>query len=171
MHEHPKFFRGREAQKHFSKIGRLVLIHGARSILDYGCGKGQQYEPPISLQEAWGVEVACYDPGVPRFEKIQDGMFDAVICCDVMEHIPEPHVGVILRDILSRARKFAFISIVTMPASKTLPDGRNCHLTVRPEAWWREQIQAARVAVGVAELQIELAIYNAPVAPPEDDDD
>ena len=40
MHEHPKFFRGREAQKHFSKIARLIMASGAKTLLDYGCGKG-----------------------------------------------------------------------------------------------------------------------------------
>lgn len=171
MHEIPKYFRGREAQKHFAKIGRLVLATGARTLLDYGCGKGEQYQPPLSLQEAWGVEVACYDPGVERFAVIPEGTFDAVICCDVMEHLPEQHVDEILRDVLSRARLFAFLSIATMPASKTLPDGRNCHLTVKPESWWREQIETARIAVGAAELKVEVAIYSAPVAPPEEDDE
>ena len=171
MHEHPKYFRGREAHKYFSRIARLIMTSDAKTLLDYGCGKGEQYEPPLSLQEAWGVEVTCYDPGVERFAAIPDRTFDAVICCDVMEHVPEAHVGEILRDILCRARKFAFLSIATMPASKCLPDGRNCHLTVRPEAWWREQLQTARVAVGAADLQVEAAIYNAPAAPPEEDDE
>lgn len=171
MHEHPKYFRGREAHKHFAKIGRLVLMTGAQTLLDYGCGKGEQYEPPLSLHEAWGIEIACYDPGVERFAVIPEGTFDGVICCDVMEHIPEAHVGEILRDIFCRAAKFVFLSIATMPASKCLPDGRNCHLTVRPEAWWREQIRTARMAVGASELMVETSIYNAPVMPDEEDDE
>lgn len=145
MHAQPKYFRGRDAQKHFARIGRLVLDTATTTLLDYGCGKGEQYEQPIALQEAWGVDVTCYDPGVERFAAKPNGkMFDGVICCDVMEHIPEPHVETILRDVIAHASKFAFFSIATTPASKTLPDGRNCHLTIRSEEWWREQIDQVR---------------------------
>jgi len=167
MHAHPKYFRGREAQKHFAKIGRLILAHGAKTLLDYGCGKGEQYHEPLNLHEAWGVDVAGYDPAVERFAQLPAGSFDAVICCDVMEHIPEPHVDTILRDVMARARRFAFFSIATMPASKTLPDGRNCHLTVRAESWWRERLALAREAVNPA-LAVEAAIYNKPVEPGTD---
>ena len=35
-----------------------------------------------------------------------------------------------------RADKFAFFAISTRPAKKTLPDGRNAHLTVQSPDWW-----------------------------------
>jgi hypothetical protein len=46
----------------------------------------------------------------------------------------------------------AFITIHTGPAMKTLPDGRNAHLTQQPMEWWlpklwsRWDIQTVQVA-------------------------
>jgi len=49
-----------------------------------------------------------------------------------------------LKDVFSYADKFIFISICTRPAKKkkNLSDGRNCHLTVKPEDWWQKKCES-----------------------------
>src|SRR3989441_8692095 len=74
----------------------LVAQTGARSILDYGSGKGSQYRPLKlaeegvarweSVQEYWGVErIVCFDPAYEPFSRPPQGRFDGVICTDVLE--------------------------------------------------------------------------------------
>lgn len=63
---------------------RLVAQTGARSILDYGSGKGSQYRPLklaeqgvarwASVQEYWGVErIVCFDPAYEPFSRPPQG--------------------------------------------------------------------------------------------------
>lgn len=143
MHQSPKMFRGRLADVFAAEIGALYRELKCEHWLDYGCGKGLQYSE-ARIHETWNLPMpALYDPGVPALAKKPRQVFDAVACLDVLEHIPEEAVDATLAEIFGYARKFAFFVIFTAPARKSLPDGRNCHLTVRPEAWWRERLEAA----------------------------
>lgn len=174
MHQEPKYFRGFTTLKYFREIGSGLIRNECNTLLDYGSGKGQQYDKPYHLDETWKVAVTCYDPAVEEFATLPSNTFDAVICCDVMEHVPEHAVQATLAEIISKASKYVFFSIATSLAGKSLPDGRNCHLTVRSEEWWREQI---KIAARGSEAEIELAIIppNLPFDPDdiwdEDDDD
>jgi hypothetical protein len=84
----------------------------------------------------------------------------------VLEHVPEHDVPETLRRLCNFAHKFVFLTVATSPAKKRLPDGRNCHLTIRPEAWWWEQIEAARVAVGKPDLLVSAIIQPDDLPPP-----
>lgn len=132
------------------EIARLVRETETKTLLDYGSGKGHQYLVQ-RCHEGWGgILPQCYDPAVPYLNERPEGTFDGVICCDVLEHIPERHVAWIVGDVLAYARKFAFFSVATRPAKKTLPDGRNCHLTVRPSEFWTalvDRLDEHKVAV------------------------
>lgn len=140
-------FTGRALSDLEDVLGEIIHQTESRTIIDYGSGKGEAYTGDGLLRK-WGIEVTCYDPAVPGFKTRPLGKFDGVICNDVMEHIPEPHVPEVLRDVLSYATKFAFFQICTRKAKKNLPDGRNCHLTVRPSEWWMARIGEAQAAVG-----------------------
>ena len=68
------------------------------------------------------------------------GRFDIVICTDVLEHIPEHEIPIVLKEIDGYAWEIVFLSICTREARKTLPDGRNAHLTIKPPDWWKGKI-------------------------------
>lgn len=129
-------------------VRRLVAQSGARSILDYGSGKGAQYRPMRlkaaesswpSVQEYWGVEsIDCYDPGYEPFSRLPQERFDGVIATDVLEHCPEDDLGWIVAELFALARSFVFASVACHPAVKRLPNGENAHCTVRPPAFWQE---------------------------------
>lgn len=142
MHQSQKMFRGSSLKGHVEVMADLVAKHQPQSLLDYGSGKGRQYNE-LNLHERWGgLKPHCYDPGYEPLAKKPQGVFDGVICTDVAEHIPESGVDAFLADVIGYASKFAFFCIFTEPASKYLPDGRNVHLTVRPQHWWIERICA-----------------------------
>lgn len=146
MHEAtPKDWAGYTCCGHVDKIAPLVKKHAARTMLDYGCGKGYQYLGR-RIHEQWGgILPTCYDPGVRQLNAKPEGTFDGVMCCDVLEHIEERDVDGILADIFGYADKFVFLSIACVPAKvrALLPDGRNVHVTVKPPEWWLEKIAKA----------------------------
>ena len=88
---------------HIKRIRDLVVTTGAVTLLDYGCGKGMQYEahrlevPGAGVFEGvldyWDVdEVRCYDPCYAPDSALPEEQFDGVVSTDVPEHCPEEDI-------------------------------------------------------------------------------
>lgn len=133
------FFKGVSVEKFADEIESICKGYGAETLLDYGSGQGIQYLPPRSLDKKWGVDVTMYDPAVPGLETLPDKKFDIVICTDVLEHVPEEDLPTLFENIFSRAKTFVFLTVCCREAKKKLPDGRNCHVTIKPMDWWRAE--------------------------------
>ncbi len=122
-------------------FGKLLPHLNVKTLLDYGCGKGYQYiVDKIHLN--WGVNsIYLYDIGVIEYSQKpeKEKRFDAVLCLDVMEHIRERDLDFYIPEIISYAKNLVVFSICCRPAKKTLPNGENAHLTVKPESWWNEK--------------------------------
>ena len=136
------------------RIKRLIDATAARNILDYGCGKGRQYDlrnvrgpdgrVVESIQDYWDVDfVHCYDPCYEPFSKLPDGHFDGVICTDVLEHCPEEDMEWIVGELFQYATRFVFANVACYPAKKRLPSGENAHCTIKPLEWWRALLENA----------------------------
>jgi hypothetical protein len=149
-----KTFPGKSLAKQAMRIKRLIDETGAASILDYGSGKGLQYDPrPVKVKgvgsfdgiiDYWGVDsVKCYDPAYTPHSALPQGLFDGVVCTDVMEHCPEEDVPWIVEEIFSFAERFVFVNAACFPAQKRLPNGENAHCTIQPPQWWEERFRAA----------------------------
>src|SRR5210317_692397 len=76
----------------------LIADTQSKSVLDYGCGKAQQYKK-LGLHNDWGFMPSLYDPSIPEFSKLPEQNFDGIYSTDVMEHIPE---SVIPEDLQSQ---------------------------------------------------------------------
>ena len=142
-------FDGRSLPKHAANIETIISVLGSRTILDYGSGKGKQYEPgavnfPAGMQHAdirsyWNVEtITCYDPGYEPFSTLPSGTFDGVVSTDVLEHCPKEDIPWLIDEIFAFARDFVYLNVACYPASKTLPNGENAHCTLEPPEWWSE---------------------------------
>ena len=134
---------------HAKRIKELIDRTGARTVLDYGCGKGYQYDlhrvtiPGAGVWDSvidyWDIdEVRCYDPCYARYSKLPEGKFDGVISTDVLEHCCEDDMPWIVAEMFAFAGRFVFASVACYPAKTTLPNGENAHATVRPLAWWQQ---------------------------------
>ena len=144
-------FNGASIIPHLPMIKALVEQTGAKTLLDYGSGKGMQYRATTvtlrngerigSIRSWLGVDsIQCFDPGVPEFSVMPEGLFDGVVSTDVLEHCPEDDIAWIVEEMFASAGKFIFANIAAYPAAKTLPNGENAHCTVQPPEWWSEII-------------------------------
>jgi len=149
-----KTFNGMSLMPQLARIKALIARTGANTMLDYGCGKGLQYEPrPIkdadgtvheSVIDFWDVAaVHCYDPCYAPYSRLPEGRFDGVISTDVLEHCPEEDVPWIIEEIFGYADRFVYANVACYPAQKHLPNGENAHCTIKPAAWWEEILRAA----------------------------
>lgn len=109
------------------------------SVMDYGAGSGAL---GFSLERLFKcAAVTNYDPFHPMWrDKPEPGVHDIVICCDVMEHVEPQCVENTLKYIAEHCRYMAIFTIAIDEAAKTLPDGRNAHVTQRSPAWWQKRI-------------------------------
>lgn len=139
MHEQGHF-AGHSLKAHVQEIRTIIQNTQSKHLLDYGCGKAMHHKGA-----EWGIPVQLYDPAVDMFNDVPEGTFDMVICTDVLEHIPEKDLSAVLSVIFAYARKHVYMTVCTREAKKTLPDGRNAHLTVRPEGWWQDLIGSRHV--------------------------
>ena len=131
-------FNGSSLINVICQIGVLLQKFDCRSVLDYGCGRGdaQQF---FRVDALWDVQYVGYDPAVERFAVLPEGKFDAVICTDALEHIPEEDLlGWVLDELFSKAVKFVFIKVPTYEVDQWLPNGENVHCTVKPREWWEK---------------------------------
>lgn len=107
-------------------------------VLDYGCGRGTL--KPALEKEMPFVMVDEYDPGVRGKDEVPNGQYDYVICTDVLEHVEEDKLEGVLGHIAKLSKFGCFLVIVYTPSKSSLPDGRNTHITQKPESWWRERL-------------------------------
>jgi hypothetical protein len=144
-----KTFPGQSLLPQAGRIKEMILRHGAKTLLDYGSGKGLQYRPMEvvlpgvgkwpSIQAFWGVDgIYCYDPCYEPFNKLPDKKFDGVISTDVLEHCPAEDIPWILDEMFGYADRFVFANVACYPAKKRLPNGENCHCTIREPEWWHK---------------------------------
>lgn len=135
-----KNFLGLSLLNHAAEIGSLIRRTGARTILDYGSGRGDAYFTPHQIQRDWGVDRPfLFDPAFPQHDVLPPAgvLFDGVICSDVLEHVPEDEVRALVDDLFEFSRGFVWASVCCRPAKKHFADGRNMHVTVKPIEWWR----------------------------------
>lgn len=109
----------------------------ARTILDYGCGRGLLKPAMMALPVNFAVDE--YDPAIEG-KTDKPAYADVVVCGDVLEHIEPDCLYAVLDDIRNIARRGVFLVVATKLAAKHLPDGRNAHLIVEPSAWWLPHI-------------------------------
>jgi tetratricopeptide (TPR) repeat protein len=125
--------------------------HDISTLLDYGGGRGAQYELGAitagsqtfsGMHEYLGItRSSCFDPG-PGDTLSRDAQFDAVISIDVLEHCDQQDLPWIVEDLFRLARKAVFANIGAYPATKILPNGENAHCTIHESAWWQNLFAA-----------------------------
>lgn len=124
-----KSWAGYDVIKYQKKIKDLVVRYGAKTILDYGCGKGLQYTEPLpygaepgtelptdqwqTFDQYLGVKVFKYDPCVKGLNRKppKNKKFDGVICTQVLNSIPDDDMTWVREMLEQHAGKFCFIGI------------------------------------------------------------
>ena len=153
-----KTFTGRHCFQSFPLFKALIAKHNSRTLLDFGCGKGEQLtykdirlldhkdrdEKTIypSWQTALGVgEYYMYDPCVPQYEKLPTKKYDCTICTDVLEHITTQDMPWVLDQMFSLTNQWVYASIALFLGKKILADGSYAHkaqlsLEEWVKLWW-----------------------------------
>ena len=113
-----------------------IYDHGnyIKSILDYGCGKGNLKKELIKNNLPKNI-IYEYDPCISGKDSLPKKT-DLVICSDVLEHIEPDLLDNVLNHIYSLINKKLYLKISTKESNKILSDGRNAHLIIQEPLWW-----------------------------------
>jgi hypothetical protein len=136
QHIHATRVYGDSSVKSIRFLRPEIALLGPRSVLDYGCGQSRFLE---ELQLGYPVERLRYDPAIPAFSQKPDARVDLLINIDVLEHVEEEDIDLVVEEMRSACRN-AIIIVDTRSATTFLPDGRNAHVTIRSHDWWRERL-------------------------------
>lgn len=135
-------FRGLSIIQHRNQIRDLITKFGATTVLDFGSGRGDAYFVPYTIHRDWNVPMpTLYDPAFPTHDGLPFSRFDAVLCSDVLEHVPIEDVDAFITTLFGFANKFVWASVCCRPAKKSFPDGTNMHVTIQVMAWWQGQFK------------------------------
>lgn len=153
MAEEGIHFPGSAILAHKDEIRKLVKQFEVQDVLDYGCGRGDQYKQPHRLHRHWGLHwwhVRLYDPAFAEHDERPHGKHDLVVCSDVLEHVPEADVDDVIGDLFLFARKVVWASVCCRPAKKTFPGTDiNLHVTIHPVEWWSQKFAEVRSNMGL----------------------
>jgi hypothetical protein len=134
-HANAKTYSGRFLRPHKPWLVALARRLDIRSALDYGCGKGEQYEwvDPVdgqTIEQAMGwdapllgrrpLPIRKFDPAYPPFaeEPPAGAPFDLVVCTHVLGSIPITDLDWVLKRIFDHAEKAVFIAEKIGPVKK-----------------------------------------------------
>jgi len=131
LHEMDNY--GTASISHAPFIIQILKEKNLTSICDYGAGK-MNLKKTIDEKGYENYEYFPYDPVFPEYGPPKKA--DLICCIDVMEHVEEEYVDNVLDEIQNITLKFVYLTIATKPANKKLSDGRNAHITLKPERWW-----------------------------------
>ena len=123
--------------KYYKVITDLIERRKCSEILDYGAGWG-------GLKHSLSTDMP--DLIVHEYEPSRDDVSglakpcEFVVCCDVLEHVEPDLLEDVLDDLERVVSDTAYFTIFFHPALRTLSDGRNAHLIVKPFEWWLRKL-------------------------------
>ncbi len=115
-------------QLYTTDIMKILSKLRTQDVLDYGCGKN-------TLANNLPFIIKQYDPCIVKYSALPEPA-DVVVCTDVLEHVEPELLDSVMEHLASLTKKICYVTAATREAHKTLSDGRNAHLIVKPKEWW-----------------------------------
>ena len=129
---------GEAIPEHKEAIFENIKNKNVNTILDYGCGKARFHK--LLFKDLKHLKITKFDPAVEEFSNKPQGLFDLILCIDVLEHIEENKLKEIIEDIFNYGNNVIF-TITCYPATQILPNGKNAHYTIKEPNWWDELLK------------------------------
>ena len=152
--EHSNYGSGGAIKFYWKHIDDLIKDTKAETLLDFGCGKGTLYTKDFNtitnyikqpVHKYWNLDsYTLYDAGYKKHSTYPKGMYDAVVCTDVIEHIWKDDLYWFTKELCSFAKKLVFLNVACYAAKKTFTDGTNVHVSVYPPTDWVKFFQTIK---------------------------
>lgn len=170
-HARSKTYSGRFLRPHVPFIAELIKQRGCQSVLDYGCGKGQQYswvshggEASIpageTIESFWGIQVQKFDPAWPPYSAAPKPAH-LVICTHVLGSIPLDDLSEFLDHVMGLSLRVLYIAERCGEVGKQVFSNRQRF----PRGWSHEQwVRLLRTRPHHPDLDVWLATTERDLA-------
>lgn len=132
---------GASGYSHAPEVLRWMKATGAKTVLDYGCGRGT-LKPALKRAGVYAPNIYEYDPAIEG-KDAPPQTADLLVANDVLEHIEPEKVQETLLYLRMLADRAAYFTIALTPSKVSLPDGRNAHITLMDEKEWLTHLTQA----------------------------
>ena len=141
MHEDTAHPYGVASAQYAPMVAKIIDQYAVDDLLDYGAGSRLTLIKTIAEQRLSKrkFNYHAYEPAIEMYSKTPEPA-EMVACIDVLEHIEPSCLDAVLDDLKRVTKKIGLFTVATVPAVKTLPDGRNAHLIIEPAEWWLPRI-------------------------------
>lgn len=133
---------GASGYSHAPEVLKWMKATGARTVLDYGCGRGT-LKPALVKAGIKAENIFEYDPAIPGKDGSWVDHADLLVANDVLEHIEPDRVESTLFFLRTLADRAAYFTIALTPSKVNLPDGRNAHITLLTVDEWLTHLKVA----------------------------
>src|SRR5512135_1366711 len=164
MWELPQYQADPSAGVQFAPLFGTLALPGS-SVLDAGCGSGKGslalasqgfsvYTCDISaagLPPVWPLpffQASLWDD----LTGWNDGEYDWVYCCNVLEHLPTQFTMLAVQRMLQVARHGMFLTVSTQPDNLGMWIGKSLRPTVQGFVWWRDALRELSVVFDARDL-------------------
>lgn len=121
----------------------FINEYDPKTILDFGCGKGNLVKTLAELYPS--IVVSGYDPANPDFDH-PFSEIDMIVSTDVLEHVEYENIDSVIEMFYTKAL-YQYHLISCAPAKLILPDGRNAHLIQESPEWWKDRFTGAGFSI------------------------
>ena len=133
---------GYGSYQYIDQLRKLVQQYHYKTMLDYGCGKGLQYTDKNNFANLIGIEqYSLHDPAYNQHADLPKGMWDLVICLDVLPFVPESDINAVVELMLSRCNKICVIGLQEIIKTKS----KKPFVCVHDHTWWQEKLSHDRL--------------------------
>jgi hypothetical protein len=126
-------------------LRELLAAVETRTILHYSLGKaGHEAGALEGIRVGNSTPiVTSYDPASSSSALSSSARFDAVLCTEVLEYLPDEDVPWMLEEFFRCANRLVCITITTYPQARVLPDVTRLPNRPRDASWWLRHVEEA----------------------------
>lgn len=165
-HASSKTYSGRLMRPHAAFIKEIIDRLECRSALDFGAGKGGQYEwvmpnRGITIEQWWGIPVTKYDPAWPAYAAEPTGRYDIVIVTHTLGAIPSSDLKWVVDRLYALAGKAIYVAEKIGETKKRVVADRSvCPMGATPEFWRDALRRDSEVEVTLATKSSESGVIE-----------
>ena len=140
-------------------IDNVINNYSFNTILDAGCGQGDVIKYLLKNgYDCKGVEISdfivkqksleLFNRGIIKISSLEnipfdDNSFDIVFSSDVLEHIPEEKIDIVISELCRVAKYDLFLTINLRPSS----ENNKYHITLKSREWWEDKFEKNNVQI------------------------
>jgi len=128
------------------EVSEALTEAGAQSVLELSLGSAANADRPVRERGVDGRSTTAWDPAIAALAKAPSETFDAVVCHDALDRVPDEDAGWFVAELFRFAKRLVVATANADPAPQRLADGELLAPPRRGETFWLAHFETAAAA-------------------------